>query len=75
MHLSHPTPLQNIMESKTCSRRGILLPFNSYSSHKKDAQHCIFCDTTFPLRNFKGKAVCPTCSQNILKLFLEREVR
>ncbi|ACL22110.1 hypothetical protein Dhaf_4101 [Desulfitobacterium hafniense DCB-2] len=67
MH-SNFLPLQNTMKQKSSSNQGEILCFDSYK-RQKQAQHCIFCNTTSLLQNFKGKTVCSECLQNIPELF------
>ncbi|AFM01763.1 hypothetical protein Desde_3481 [Desulfitobacterium dehalogenans ATCC 51507] len=61
-------PLQNTKEQKNNPNQGALLFFDTFK-RQKEVQHCIFCNATSPLQNFKGKAVCSHCLQNIPELF------
>lgn len=60
--------LQKTTKQKSSSTQGKILFFDSYKREKR-AQHCIFCNTTSLLQNFKGKTVCSECLQNIPELF------
>ena len=61
-------PFEN-PSNKENLKSGLILSFDKHKKRQKNIQTCIFCGTTSPLQNFKGKTVCYDCLHSIPGLF------